>query len=305
MNYFYKKGELNMANSYDKNEIIKSKDKNFENLRKNLDDFIKKSTRQNPIGTQGLQNIPNKANVASSVTETQFTKVNNNPMTNAINLIYNIVHNGYMKHEGYTTQNTKINNTGSKSKNDKIPALTDYYQIVNYWSGGTSSGNLSNNSSRCNGACTGFCVGTCYGDTSKDLSGTQKGHSNPGCGEVSCGDSCTIDCIGGARNYNAGYGSVYHTAGNGEYCASCLVVCGNGCGVGCGGDCYDECSNVNCLEGCSSCTGCSTGCGGECKGGCKDRCTNDCDTNCKSNCTNGCGSYCAGNCIISCSGSSK
>ena len=305
-----------------KNEIIYAVDKNFENLRKNLDDFIKKSTRQNPIGTQGLQNIPNKANVASSVTETQFAKVNSNPMTNAINLIYNIVHNGYMKHEGHTTQNTKINNTGSKSKNDIIPALPEYYEIVNYWDGGTSDGTLNSNSSRCNGACTGFCAGTCYGD---GISGTVACSNSCGSGcDYQCGGGCSGSCGKSCSSCSSSCGSCQGSCGtnchtncgfvcsggcdgecynvnkpsvNSECCAGCNSVCGNSCKEnckGCNGTCSSGCSN--CTNGC---TGCGSQCIGSCKDGCKWSCSTDCTGKCDDGCSAGCGSYCAGNCIIS------
>ena len=168
--------------------------------------------------------------------ETQNSKILTNPFTKALNLIATITNKEYFKPGTATVANIK-----KKSKNDTIPNLTDYYTIVNYWNGGTSTGTLSSNSSRCHGACTGFCVGTCYGSggVSKDSSGTQTGYSNPGCGEAGCGKSCSIDCINGARNYTT----------NG------VVVCQNGCGTGCRGDCHDTCAG-DCEEGCSSCTGC-------------------------------------------------
>ena len=129
-----------------------------------------------------------------------------------LNIIRDILQNNYMN---VGVNETAKNNILSKEEitvNSKtiIPALSDYFTIVNYWNSGTESDH------KCNGACTGFCSKSCS-NTAAEGSG--------------CGNR---NCSGGS---DASYGSS-HSSNCGKYCVS---EC-SGCSGGCAGNCVNGCS---------------------------------------------------------------
>lgn len=261
---------------YNKNDKIGgSPDTNFESLRSKIQSLI--TTRKNIIGPgdSDFNNYTAPATISNSITAAQQqinNKINASPFVNGIKTIQDLLKKGYMKPMGTEAESdaaTRIKNSDDLNQNSIIPALTDFYTVVNYW----NNGNNETNHNGCNGACVGYCTGSCtnqakIGDNKQDNQSGAKFCTDGSCATAcseGCLDSCYTECISGCT------GTCYSTCG--ASCGSCASTCGQECNAHCGGDCSAACGIAVCDWTCDgACTGCddecSTGCGSGCAGAC-------------------------------------
>lgn len=241
-----------MANT--KNSYIQYDDNySFEKLRQEIDTFLNTASRKSNItkngdttitDKSGVQNYTYKAggtikNYSTSLSQTQNQNISKE-MAVGLNIIRDILANNYMSVGNNTAEKSNILNISevTNSSYNIIPALSDYFTIVNYWNQGTESNH------RCNGACTGFCTGSC----------AQENTSGSGCNNNSCKAQATN--TGGFCSSCSGY------------CISGCTSCSNSCGAGCYSDCSGHGCKSNCSGICVGCTGCSTVCGITCTTAC-------------------------------------
>ena len=140
--------------TYDKNEIIKASDKNFDNLRKKIKEDVYEK-RIKGLGNDNLTSFNKYNNVKTTITETQNNIINQDP--NAKRTINAMVG---LKIDNITANNKNKIPTTEATIGTVIPSLTDLWTVVNDW----ASRGESNHG--CNAACSGFCSGHCGGTES-------------------------------------------------------------------------------------------------------------------------------------------
>ena len=239
--------------TYDANQIIYARDKNFENLRQAFKNELDRRSHW------ASAEAPNGHYKKYSTFNTARTEAKDEKITTT----YADILNGIQTNIFAATANLKSNYTTG----DKIPALTNLYSIIN----NLASGN--NNNTGCNASCVGFCSGSCYGQCNgcssyaetNAVSGPKKDS------EHQCGNGSFYGKTGcGATYGNNG------TPGTCQDCGGCDSVCGSNCSQDCDVYCYGNCGsscNGTCTNGCrTSCTGgCSGGCSSSCSGSCLGR----------------------------------
>ena len=291
---------------YNKSDKIIGSENNFENLRAKIQTLINTRKAATGLGKSDFDNYTSPADINTAITSSQEKineKSNASPFVNGIKVIQDLLQQGYMKPMGNPTQQAaaqRIKDSNPLNKNSVIPALTDFYDVVNYWNNGTND-----SSTGCNGACTGYCDGSCANNTTKgtveyptNSQGQQGMYGCPSCsGECtdSCGTTgCDARCKGLCKTTCTTYCSENCATSCKTSCVSalCREGCNTQCGFKCQEGCYGECNTV-CSSGCGN--DCDIGCAGGCGGNCKDGCANTCKTG-------GCGSGCDAACGASCSG---
>lgn len=250
------------------NKIGGSPDTNFESLRSKIQNLITTRKTITGPGDSDFNNYTAPATISNSITAAQQqinNKINTSPFINGIKTIQDLLKKGYMKPMGTVAESdaaTRIKNSDDLNQNSIIPALTDFYTVVNYW----NNGNSETNHNGCNGACVGYCTGSC---SSTNMIGSNRQDSRSGsnnCNELCnscCHNSCEETCYGQCENFCKGncVTACDSACGSGV----CVSYCGGGCDAACG---IDAC-NSTCDGACTGCdSGCNTGCGSGCAGAC-------------------------------------
>lgn len=242
---------------YNKNDKIVGSERNFESLRSAIKTLIDTRKAVTGLGSSDFDNYIAPANINTSISAAQEQvneKINASPFINSLKTIQDLLKKGYMKPMGTKEQDDaaiRIKNSDDLNQNSIIPALTDFYTVVNYWNNGNSESTYAG----CNGACVGYCAGSCANTTNKanqtisdDSTGNQNSQNGcSGCGYVCMGNcagecltTCTTICID-----NCSYECKYSC---GSCTSTCAAVCGsncaNRCGSGCAGACFG-CSGGN------------------------------------------------------------
>lgn len=277
--------------AYSSGSSIQATNRDFNNLRGKVNTLLTNTLRQATGGNADINKYKtnNKYNstgttyttppdVATTITETAGNTINASPLVNCLNVIEDLLKNKYLKTTATatTTAATNIKNRGKLSAGSQIPALTDYYTVVNEWNSDTTG-------TSCNGACVGFCSGSCAGGASK-VTTTCTG----------CGTNCTSGCGGGCYNCSSSCKSACSNSCGSDCIHGCSQSCSEGCENGCASNCSTSCGSY--CDGCSG--GCANGCSGSCHGGCYGACTTACTSGCSGNCTGKCHSTCSGTCMF-------
>lgn len=245
-----------MANNYTSGEIITGDNsdgkKYFEDLRWAINKVI--NSRQTGVDKSSFikYDSAKRALVANTIsTENPDTIITSSPFIAGLQVIQDLLKQGYMKPTGTSAQQTAANNiknADTYTQYSVIPALTDFFTVVNYWNTG-----IEGSSTGCNGACTGYCDGSCAGNS-----------------------------FSGSNTVNDGedYGD------KGDYCQNCFSTCVSGCGdYGCTAQCQQNCYTTcigDCNSSCDTCRDkCEFGCTNQCKNACKTTCTSGCSGNCQ------------------------
>lgn len=265
---------------YNKNNFIERySNSDFETLRNRLQRLINDRKGITGPGDSNFNLYTAPANIETSITATQQQvnmRIDTSPFVNGIKTIQDLLKKGYMKPMGTSTQIAAAQSIKDSDVLDQysiIPALTDFYTVVNYW----RDGNNESNHNGCNGACVGYCTGSCanqakIGNNRSDNQSGAKfctdGSCSTACSE-GCLESCYTECISGCT------GTCYSTCG--ASCGSCASTCGQECNAHCGGDCSAACGIAVCD---STCDGACTGCDDDCSSGCGSGCTGACFQNC-------------------------
>lgn len=319
--------------TYDKGEIIKSENTDFEDLRQLIrKEFLR---RNKGAGNSSLWRQDNKWKYLNKFHMVLGDEINDastweantsNPEgqdnlkeslgenikfldvhTDENNITQNILSTGHAARTLNPMAGLLINNSPEKEyyKYDIIPALTEYYRIVNDWAAcpDTTDGH------GCNAACSGLCSGAAESRSSDGaMPPGQNGPSDYGTGSISgcrsCGGGCDTGCTGTCSEESAcGAGATTGSNLCGDV-GNCLGTCFNGCSEGCQGGC-----NSGCTGFCEGCTNCAGNCQASCGGGCSSTCAYQCGAQCSNNCSNQCracvgycGSGCTGGCNTTCTG---
>lgn len=236
---------------YNKNDKIGgSPDTNFESLRSKIQSLI--TTRKNIIGPgdSDFNNYTAPATISNSITAAQQqinNKINASPFVNGIKTIQDLLKKGYMKPMGTETESdaaTRIKNSDDLNQNSIIPALTDFYTVVNYW----NNGNSETNHNGCNGACVGYCTGSCANGAK---AGPNKQDNSSGTICSYCLDICSGSCQ-----------------------QTCVSSCEQCCTTQCSGYCSWNCGKSSCISTCTGeCDDCSQACLSACTATCSHTCT--------------------------------
>ena len=250
---------------YNKNDKIGgSPDTNFESLRSKIQSLITTRKTITGPGDSDFNNYTAPATISNSITAAQQqinNKINTSPFINGIKTIQDLLKKGYMKPMGTAAESdaaTRIKNSDVLNQNSIIPALTDFYTVVNYW----NNGNNETNHNGCNGACVGYCTGSC---ANQNMIGPNKSEYTQGdrCTANVCQNGCAAECSG---------------ACSGGCAESCQTGCINECSQDCGSSVCDTNCGIGCMYVCA--TACVTYCEAGCKNGCGSGCTNACNITC-------------------------
>lgn len=235
---------------YNKNDKIGgSPDTNFESLRSKIQSLITTRKTITGPGDSDFNNYTAPATISNSITAAQQqinNKINASPFVNGIKTIQDLLKKGYMKPMGTAAESdaaTRIKNSDVLNQNSIIPALTDFYTVVNYW----NNGNNETNHNGCNGACVGYCTGSCVNGAK---AGPNKQDNSSGTICSYCLDICS--------------GSCQHT---------CVSSCETFCTTQCRGYCSWNCGKSSCI---STCTGACGDCSRACLSACTTTCSNTC-----------------------------
>lgn len=233
--------------TYDSGQVIYASDKNFENLRKAFKNELDRRS------AYAAAEAPNQHYKKYSTLNTATSESKNESISTTYANILNALSTNLLG----STSSLKSNYT----TDDKIPALTNLYNIVNNLTG------CNDSNTGCNASCVGFCSGSCYGSCSgcsnntntNAISGKKKDS------EHKCG-------VGSLTSY--GHGCGYE--GPGQQCidcGGCDYICGSGCSTNCSEFCYGNCGK-RCNSTCTR--GCNTSCAYGCQGGCSSNCSGSC-----------------------------